>query len=168
MAPHMPTSVINDRPNPDVADRGGLATYNGSPLDVATTTDSLVNKSNQILDLIKKRNDTATKNKLINDEYRGFKDIGYQDTVLSTSVQVIPANEHFTRTIKFEVNARDYYSSDASLVIYMQMLKADGTATSKTDTTVVEDFWGRFFTSVKVKRHGDVNVINVNSDDVIR
>ena len=69
--------------------------------------------------------------------------------------------------IKFEINCQDDYNLDASLVIYMQMLKEDGTAASKTDTTTVEAFWGRFFTSVKVKKYGDVNILNTNSDDVI-
>ena len=167
MALNAPTTIVKGRPNPGTADRGGLATYSGSPLDVATSTDSLMHKSNQILDLVKRRNGVAVKNKLINDEFKGFKDVAYQDTVLRTSEQIFIAGEHFTKSIKFDIKCRDYYAPDAYLVIYMQMLKEDGTAASKTQTTLVEGFWARFFTSIKVKKLGDVNVINVNSDDII-
>ena len=167
MALNAPTPIVKGRPNPDTTDRGGLVAYNGSMLDVATSTDSLIYKSNQILDLVKRRNGAAIKNKLINDEFEGFKDVAYQDTVLRTTEQIFVASEHFTKSIKFDINCRDYYSPGAYLVIYMQMLKEDGTAASKTDTTLVEAFWAWFFTSIKVKKLGDVNVINVNSDDII-
>ena len=167
MALNAPTTIVRGRPNPGTADRGGLATYSGSPLDVATSTDSLMNKSNQILDLVKRRNGVAVRNKLINDDFKGFKDVAYQDTVLRTSEQIFIAGEHYTKSIKFDINCRDYYVPDAYLVIYMQMLKEDGTAASKDETTLVEGFWARFFTSIKVKKLGDVNVINVNSDDII-
>ena len=80
MAVNAPTSIVRGRANPGVSDIGGLATYSGSPLAVATSADSLVRKSNQILDLVKRRNEMATKNKLINEEFRGFKDVAYQDT----------------------------------------------------------------------------------------
>ena len=166
MALNQPTSIVKGRSNPGISDRG-LATYNGSPLDVATSTDSLMQKSNQILDLVKRRNDAAIKNKLINEEFKGFKDLAYQDTVLSTSELLVTASKHFTKLIKFDITCREYYSPDAYLVIYMQMLKEDGTAASEDNTTLVEGFWGRFFTSIKVKKQCDVNVINVNSDDVI-
>ena len=69
--------------------------------------------------------------------------------------------------IVFNLAARDYFSPQASLVMYMQLLKADGTAVVKEDVATVETFWERYFTSIKVKKHGDVNVININSGDVM-
>ena len=41
------------------------------------------------------------------------------------------------------------------------------TAANLTQVIPVEKFWGRYFTSIKVKRPGDVNVININSDDLM-
>ena len=97
MAVSRATSIVTGRLNPGSNDDRGLATYSGSPLDVATTTESLTNKTNQIIALIKKRDDAATKNSLVNEDFQGFKDIAYQDVVLQTSIQTIQANEHYEK-----------------------------------------------------------------------
>ena len=170
MAVNTSTTIIRGRTNPGLeGQQQELATYSEDGYALMTLNSTINNnnnnKSNQILALVKKRDDASTRNRLINEEFQGFKDVAYQDTVLGTSLQVIQANGHYDRVIVFNLTARDYYSPNASLVIYMQMQKADGTAVSKTDVTTVKKFWGRYFTSVKVKKQGDVNVINVNSDD---
>ena len=144
-------------------------TYSGSPLDVATTTNQLNVKAKNILSLINQKGESSTRARLIEEDFHGFKPVAYQDSIISTSVQVIRANEHYDRVITFDITPLDYYSPDASLVMYMQMVKGDdaNTATNLTQVIPVEKFWGRYFTSIKVKRQGDVNVININSDDLM-
>ena len=170
MATNNSTAIVKGRqlPREYISDQP-LQTYSGSPLDVATTTNQLNVKAKNILSLINQKGESSTRTRLIEEDFHGFKPVAYQDSIISTSMQIIKVNEHYDRVMTFDITPLDYYSPDASLVIYMQIVKGDD-ATAVADLTKVipvEKFWARYFTSIKVKRQGDVNVININSDDIM-
>ena len=168
MAANAPTSIVRKRPNPlwKHADRQ-LETYGGSPLDIATSVGSLNRKARDIVNLIDQQNDQAIQQKLIGEHFKGFNSVAYQDSVNYTAKQIIKANEHYDRTITFNVTPLNYFSLDANLIVYMTAAKQDKQTAMGTATATVEKFWPRYFTSIKVKKQGDINTININSDDTM-
>ena len=172
MASSTTIPIVRARPDPRwYAIEEAQMVMEGSPaLTTATTMPQLKSKANSLLRLIQDNASSGIQQQLINDHFPGFKERDYQDVVRNTHQQIIKVNEHYTRVMKFELSPNDYYSlNSANLVLYLQAVTAAGgtTAIMTTHTTMVEAFWGRFITSVKVKKQGNVNVLNVNSDDVL-
>ena len=165
MTTNLTTAMVRDRPNPrGYAIEGTPPIYNGSPLATATAMPQLTAKADSLLKLIQDNGSSTMQKQLVRDHFSGFEKCEYLDGVKGTSVQVIKANEHFISWVMtLELSANDYYSlNSANLVLYLQAVSSGTTAITKTTTTSVEAFWGCFITSVKIKRPGDVNVLNIN------
>ena len=134
--------------------------------EMAPTANALKQKANDIVSLLKnkkvKDEESSKRMQIMKESFPGFLYRGYQDVLHGLTRQKHLANEHYNKTITFEIKPYNYYSLDSAQVI----LQLKGTGMDALMTTA-DCFFGRFFTNIKVKKLGDVNVINPNSDDVL-
>ena len=167
MAASAPTNLVRKKPNPTWKQGGDqqLETYQGSPMDLATSLPSLNKKALDITSLLDKDSERGVENGLIQQYFPGFSDIAYQDSVNYTSVQKFQSTEHYNKTITFYITPLNYYNLNGNLIIYMKATTAAGDKLTA-DTVTVDKFWKHFFTSIRVKKQNDVNTININSDDI--
>ena len=167
MADSAPTNLVQKKPNPTWKQGGDqqLETYQGSPMDLATSLPSLNKKVLDITSLLDKDIARGLGNGLIQQYFPGFSDIAYHDSSVNyTSIQKFQSTEHYNKAITFYITPLKYYNLNG-LIIYMKPTTAAGGKITA-DTVTVDKFWKYFFTSIRVKKHNDVNTININSDDI--
>ena len=175
-----PSNANKRRANPNGLQTGNPGSsvnlpdvYTGSMDEMAPTANALKQKANDIVSLLRNKSmkdvENSKKMEIMKNSFPGFLYRGYQDVIDGLTRQKILANEHYNKTITFEIKPYNYYSLDSAEIILQLKAetKKDSGIVMDSSMTTADCFFGRYFTNIKVKKLGDVNVINPNSDDVI-